>query len=125
MEPRRLLPWARRATVIAAVVAGLYLWSRFELLDLPAAGCSPLLSIAPGTTLWVDTRPPAYVAGDVAFFEGPAGDVLIAVVDSVPAPGRYWLLTDNEACPSDDSRELGAIPAERMRGRVVFAGSFP
>jgi len=124
MEPRRLVPWARRATLIAAVVAGLYLWSRYELVDLPSEGCSPLLAFAPGTTLWVDTRPPAYGVGDVVFFEDPLGAVQIARVDSIPAPGRYWLLTDDEDCPGVDSRGLGAIPAERMRGRVIFAGSF-
>ena len=124
MEPSRILPWARRATLIVAAVAGIYIWNRFEVFDLPEEGCSPLLSLAPGTTLWVDTRPRGYAVGDVVFFESAGGDVLIAMVDSIPAEDSYWVLTDNPDCPGADSSELGPIPAERMRGRVVFAGTF-
>ena len=119
-DPRRFLPWIRRASLAAAALGALWIYWRFELLELPGAGCSPLLRLAPGSRLVVDRRPPRLAAGDVVLFDLGDGSLGIAEVERVAAEG-LWLRTDAPGCPGPDSDELGWVAPERVGGRMVFA----
>jgi signal peptidase I len=61
---------------------------------------------------------------EVSLFRAPDGTPMVKRVTRPPR-GRFpdgegvWLLGDN-AASSRDSREFGAVPAERFRGRVVW-----
>ncbi|MDP6538550.1 MAG: hypothetical protein QF903_00835 [Planctomycetota bacterium] len=122
-DPRALIGWVRRATLLAVVGGVLYAVSRFELLEMPEDRCSPLLAIAPGTTLVVDLRAKVVEVGDVVFHEGDGGELWVGRVEALRA-GGLWIVTDAPSCPVADSRTLGEVAPERLRGRVVFGGSW-
>lgn len=131
LEPARILLFARRLLVLGTVAGGAYLWARYEWVTLPDEGCSPLVALAPGTTMLFDTRPRRLAVGSVVLFEGPDGQLLLGEIadpDRGPAerpPGALWVLTDDPDCPGLDSRTLGWIAPEAVRGRMVFAHAPP
>ena len=79
--------------------------------------------------MWIDRRPPRYHAGDVVFFEGPAQELHFGELREIRprASGgeELWIEIDDPRCPGADSRTLGWIARERMRGRLVFALAEP
>lgn len=125
MNPRRLQRSLRLFTLVIAGLGGFYLWNRYELIDLPVEGCSPLRRIRPGQTLWIDLSPSTISAGDVVFFELPDGQLALAQVDRLASePQRYWLLCDDPGCPGEDSDNHGWIPRELIHGRMMMAFDF-
>ena len=122
-DQRILLAWARRVTLLAALAGVFYAVSRFEILEMPSDRCSPLLALAPGTTLVVDLRPGACKSGDVVFHEGDAGEIWIGRIDEVRDEG-LWIVTDDDTCPVPDSELLGPVRSKRLRGRVVLSASW-
>jgi hypothetical protein len=122
VKPKRLQRLLRNATLLTAVAGGIYLWNRYELIDLPRAGCSPLKSLSPGNKLWVDLFPARIVVGDVLFFLPPQGQLSLARVERIEgAPERYWLAGDDPTCPTVASDELGWIPGDWVQGRLMMA----
>lgn len=120
--------------VLYAVVLGLVGYStwRFELTSLPSAGCSPLDSIAPGASLWVDTRPSQLHIGDDVLFREEGRERLAlgrirkppeALSDETQAMldrGALWISGDDNGCGARDSRLLGPIEPQRVQGRILF-----
>ena len=121
--PLRWLPRIRLAIVALALLATGWIVSRFEVLRLPDEACSPLLRFSAGAVLFVDGRPPSYGVGDAVFFTDATGALRLARIDARVEEGssRWILVTDNAACPSPASGELGPIDEAAMRGRVLFA----
>ena len=114
----------RRLVLAYALVALGYLLWRFDVQTLPAEGCSPLLGIRPGAHLLVDRRSRRFREGEILLFRDGTGRLLLARVAQAP-PGveasERWVLTDNPACPGEDSKTLGAVPLDRCVARVLFA----
>jgi hypothetical protein len=122
MTPARLQVLLRRGTLLLAAVGAAYLWTRFEVLPLPAGGCSPLRRLRPGTLLWVDRRPGPLEVGDVVFFRLADGTIVLGEVARREAsPPRSWVLTDDPACPGTDSDDLGWVPDGDVHGRLMMA----
>jgi hypothetical protein len=114
--------------LVASLAGALYLTWRIDFLRLPREGCSPVLRYAPGALLLVDSRPPRVFADDVVLFaEGPT--LLLGIVErfgeaqatSGSSAAPLWIVTDDEDCAGRGSDELGWIPADALRGRVLFA----
>ena len=106
MNPRRLQRILSRATLVGAALGGIYLWTRYEVMTLPEAGCSPLTRLAPGSFMWIDLRPGAIAAADVLFFELPDGRLALGEVERIDGEA-YWIVTDVEDCPAESSATLG------------------
>jgi len=124
LDPQRLVRPLRLLTLALAAAGALYLWRRYDLMLLPAGGCSPLASLAPGDRLLLDRRPRAPVVGDALVFAGPENALHLAVVRQARGSGdarELWLETEVADCPGPDSRELGWIPARSVRARVLLA----
>lgn len=135
MDARRRTRLLRRArfTIYAVAAAALvYLVLRFDLTTLPQEGCSPLRSIEPGASLWVDLWPRDLVPGDQVVFRGPGGELLLGAVATVPASapeevwraveaGALWIEGNVADCPSRDSRILGPIEVEAVEGRILLS----
>jgi len=122
VTPRRLQTILRRGTLIVAAIAGVYLWSRYEVIPLPAEGCSPLQRLSPGNLLWVDRYPSSVIVGDVLFFEQADGSVGLGEVARLEAaPERYWIVTDDDACPAPDSDDFGWVAPDAVYGRLLLA----
>lgn len=117
---KRGLAILRRASLVFAVGGALYMWQRYEWMQLPAQGCSPLIALRPGSRLWVDRRPSDLGPGDVLFFTLADGAVGFARCSRTAGP-NLWLETDNRECPGQDSDELGWIARDRIHGRLVMA----
>ena len=126
MTPKALQRLLRNATLVVTAAGGLYLWNRFELIDLPSQGCSPLKSLRPGNQLWVDLYPRRIEVGDVVFFQPPAGEVSLARVERIEEleESRYWLGGDAPACPGQGSEELGWVSRDWIQGRMMMALDF-
>ncbi len=122
MTPARLQLLLRRGTLVLAAVGVAYLWTRFELLPLPAEGCSPLRRLRAGTLLWVDRRPGPLEVGDVVFFRLEGGTIALGeVARRAESPPRSWILTDVPDCPGVDSDDVGWIEDEDVHGRLMMA----
>lgn len=132
-RPARLLFWARRLVLAYAAIGAGYLMWRFEVQTLPSGGVSPLVAYRPGAHLLVDTRARDGRVGDALLFHDELGRLLLGRVAERPSaadappgssdPGStgLWLLSDREDTELPDSRTLGAVPRERIAGRVVCA----
>lgn len=123
LEPRHVLRWAGRITMLVGLAGFAYLWRRFDTFVLPGP-CSPVVRLASGTRLVVDRRPPEYRSGDVVFFEGPAGVILLGELEREREDGAVWIATDAPDCPGIASERLGWIPRDLLRGRVVLASGW-
>lgn len=120
----RTLAWLRRALLLYAALAVIYLSWRFELQKLPSEGVSPLLEYRPGAHLLVDRRRLEAQPGEALLFRDESGRLLLARLGAKPAgearPG-LWLVADDPQARLPDSRSLGPIPPTRVVGRVVCA----
>ena len=121
MNPQRVVRRLQRGIVALAFLGSLYLVWRVELLRLPPAGCSPVLKYAPGALLLLDGKPRVLHPEDVVLFESEGTDTLYLGVVQRAEDGRYWIVTDDPACPGTDSDDLGWIPEASIRGRALLA----
>ena len=110
----------RRLSLLLALGGGFYLWQRYEVLPLAESGCSPLMSLSPGTKMWIDRRPSDLGVGDVLFYELPGGSISFGRCTRVDG-NKFWIETDVESCPSQASDELGWLPRKRIHARLVMA----
>lgn len=122
LSPRRVQRFLRNLTLVCAVAGGVYLWNRYELIDLPQEGQSPLKSLSPGNRLWVDLMPRTIVVGDVLFYAPPAGGLAFGRVERIEEePRRYWVVIDVPELDAPSSEELGWISSEQVQGRLMMA----
>ena len=126
MKRKRVLNLLRRGLIF--YVGGCLLWMlwRFDVQRLPEGSCSPLLEVHPGAYLLVDKRSSRYDDGDLVLFVDANDRILIGSIGTPPASvepdgDAVWIVTDNPECPGIDSRSLGPIPREQLRGRILFA----
>jgi signal peptidase I len=125
-HPVRVAPLAALLALLA-----LFIYLATEQLALPwvVSGRSMEPTLTAGDLVIVDLwsyrhRQPR--RGEIALFTGPrpAGAPLVKRVASPPADHRsarreVWLLGDNPEI-SNDSRRFGPVPADRIRGRLVW-----
>lgn len=135
IDQRKLLRRVRLAVRVVLIGAVVFFVWRYDLVRLPAEGCSPLFAFAPGDRLVVDRHPGTPAREDAVLFRGPDGELLLGVVGAPPesapehvwracAAGALWIVAEREGCPSPDSRRLGPIARERIEGRIAFALPF-
>jgi len=124
VTPARLQKILRRITLLLAAAGGIYLYSRFSLLVLPAEGCSPVVRYGPGTSLLLDQHPDEWSVRDVVIFEAEGGVVSLGEIERLNAEGAAWIVTDDPDCPAPSSVELGWIAEDRLAARVIFAASW-
>ncbi len=110
----------RRVAIVVAAVGAFYLYQRYEILPLDQAGCSPLMSLRPGSTLWIDRQPSNLGMGDVLFFTLPDGAVGFGRCTRTEGD-KLWVETDVDDCPAPDSDELGWLQPEQIHGRLIMA----
>ena len=114
--------------VVVLAALGFFLL-RFDIVGLPAQGCSPLLGIAPGAKLVVDRHPAAIEPGDGVLFRSPQGELLLGRVASPPASasaealaacraGALWLVSEDPDCSTADSTRFGPIAPAAIEGRI-------
>jgi len=118
VSQRQILRGVRALTLLLAGYYAISLGLRFELLSLPAEGCSPVARYSAGTRLLVDKRPPAWEVGDCVLVAGASHLVILA---DVSAEGLYWTATDAMECPGVSGPELGWLREEQLLGRVVMS----
>ena len=131
---RKALRSIRVGLVIFALASLYYINTNFEFLRLPEDRCTQISAFEPGVTLLVYTSPKTedLVFGDVVLFTLDSDAVTYGRLGTPPgakegelvSAGGYWILGDNPECPMDDSISLGAIPADRIVGRVLFPMRF-
>ncbi len=122
MKARKVLGVCRRLTWVLVLVGGFYLWNRYELMRFPSDGCSPLVSLRPGSVLWIDRESQAASVGDVLFYSIPTGQAAIGRCSKLrQSPPAFWIVADNPACPGPDSNSLGWIGLDQIQGRVLLA----
>ncbi|HIG10219.1 MAG: hypothetical protein ABGY71_08175 [bacterium] len=124
MNPRALQKPLGRLTLVLTILGGAWLWLHFEVLRLPANGCSPLARLAPGSLLWIDLKPKSIAPGDVLLFDIEGGRLALAEVEKT-RDDSFWLVTDVSACPGANSAELGWIARTNIRGRMILATGNP
>lgn len=123
MKPAQVQRIVRRLTLLLVAAGGFYLYSRFDMLVLPAEGCTPVSRYAPGTRLLLDTRPSGYELGDGVLFQSAPGVISLGLLDEIDENGEYWIAVDAADCPATSSAELGWIAQDRLVARVVLATS--
>ena len=117
---RALLRIMRRGTLLIAACSALYIGSRFDMLVLPEAGCSPVSRFSPGARVLVDRRPPQFFAGDCVFVEGGDGLVHLVLLGAMNEAGEFWTHTDTPDCPGADPALLGWVKPDDLLGRVAM-----
>ena len=89
------------------------------------AGVSMQPELLPGDRVLVDRwtyRQRQARIGEVVLLDGPSGVPMVKRVArraAVIGPGELWVLGDNTE-DSADSRRFGPLPADGLRGRVVY-----
>lgn len=125
MNPRRLIPHLRYASLALACIGVAYMVMRYSRFELPEAGCSPLLRFTPGEALLVDHRPPLLTPGDAVFFRGPDARLYLGLIartrGSAGSDLELWIETDDPDCPGTDSDDLGWVAASDVEARVMLA----
>lgn len=122
MDPRKLIPHARRVVLLVACVSLIYLWTRFEMYGLPRDGCSPLSRFSPGDRLLLDRRGEP-VRDQAVLVRGPDDVLYLGKVTRLrdgEAGLDVWIETDAPRCPGTDSDELGWIPEQDRVASVVL-----
>ena len=115
---------------VLAVVVGVFV-VRYDLVLLPAEGCSPLVGFEPGERLVVERRFLGQPDEGQVFLFRDGDELLLGRVAAPPASapeevwkavaeGSLWLVTERPECPGRDSRVLGPIPREAWWGRVTM-----
>lgn len=123
-DPRDVLRRARVVLLVAVVVGAGYLASRFTLITLPAAGCSPVSRFTAGDHLLVDSRPRPLAPTDAVLVRDPGGVLQLTLVEIVhPETGALWCGGDSAECPGFGSAAAGWIPATDVAGRVLLGWS--
>jgi signal peptidase I len=111
------------------LAAGSLLWLRWRPFRVAVEGASMSPTLEPGDWL-VAVRTRSVREGGLVVVEHPSrpGYEMVKRVAAVPGdlvgdrtlgPGEYWVTGDNEDA-STDSRSLGPIGRDRIRGRVVL-----
>jgi nickel-type superoxide dismutase maturation protease len=120
---------AQLAALLGLLAILIYLATDRLVLPWIVSGRSMEPALAPGDLVIVDLwsyrhRQPR--EGEVVLFDGPepSEPPLVKRVAAPPASSQaagdeVWLLGDNPEI-SDDSRRFGPVPADRIRGRVVW-----
>jgi signal peptidase I len=120
---------ARRHLGAAGAVAAALFLGRLVRYEISEASMIPALH--PGDWVIGVRRPRAIGRGDVVVVPHPSAEIdivkRVAAVggDAIPgskeplAPGTLWLLGDNPAAGSVDSRALGPFEAGSVRARIV------
>jgi len=125
VKSQAVLRWVRLAVTVAAVLAGLYLWQRFDWVRLPETGCSPVFEVKPGAGLLVDKRPGELHVGDIVLYRGRDGTLLLGRLHEIRADAlgevAFDVRGDREECPSPDSETLGALPRRALAARLLIA----
>ena len=114
--------------IAVAALGLLYLGKRFEVVSVPAEGCSPLYAYPPGTDLLVDKRFGELREGDAVLFQVRPGALQFGRVRAMAeGDGGEWVYTilgDDERCPIPDSSSLGDLPRSRVAARIILAMPF-
>ena len=122
MKKQQALAYLRRVTWLFAAGGAIYLWARYDLIRLPGAGCSPLLSLRPESVLWVDRYSRKALPGDVLFFSLPDGRVGFGrCAKRRENPDGYWIVSDNPSCLGPGSNEFGWVAPGDVQARMVMA----
>ncbi|MEO0652715.1 MAG: hypothetical protein AAFZ65_18725 [Planctomycetota bacterium] len=130
-SPSTWLRRCRRATLLLALLGGLYVYLRIELMTLPIDGCSPLFGVDPGDRMLLDRRATDVDRNDAVLFEGPEGRMHLGRVVDAPADlsaearaqldaGALWVVVEQPDCPGLDSTSIGPVERERVRAEVLF-----
>jgi nickel-type superoxide dismutase maturation protease len=69
---------------------------------------------------WVVRRGGPIRPGDVVVVERPDRPGLLVVKRVVRRAGDGWWVEGDNPAESDDSRQFGPVPAQAVRGRVVW-----
>ena len=120
MDAKLIIRRARVITISLAAAGALYLGARFDLLTLPAEGCSPVASVRPGVRLLVDRWVSSAVPGDIVFVSDGVGAVHLAILGVDEGEGGWVVRGDVQDCPlriPDDSR---AVTSDQLLGRVIL-----
>jgi nickel-type superoxide dismutase maturation protease len=113
----------RLAALLAILLAGIHASTTFLAMPWIVSGSSMEPTLAPGELVMVDLwsyRQRLPRPGEIVLVSdrSPGGGHLVKRVASTGEEG-LWLLGDN-AARSVDSREFGAVPFDRVRGRIVW-----
>ncbi|MEM9799859.1 MAG: hypothetical protein AAGA20_05995 [Planctomycetota bacterium] len=112
-------------TLLVAIGGLVYLVARFDLVSLPAEGCSPVAAYAPGDRVVVDRRTSGLAAGDAVFVRDQAGTMhLTTVLERRASDGALWCAPDVSDCPGFSSEESGWVSTDAVVGRVLLAWNF-
>jgi signal peptidase I len=121
VNARALLAWV--AATLGVASAGLLIAAEHLVMPWVVVGQSMEPTLHPGDRVLVDRwtyrhRRPR--AGEIALLLAPSDQPLVKRVAGPPtSDGRLRVVGDN-AANSVDSRQFGALPPRRFRGRIVF-----
>ena len=122
MKPTHIRRILRLVSLGGALLGLAWIYGRFDLVALPSEGCTPLFDLEPGDRVLVDRRPPNLATGHSVLFSDDRDRLLLGRISGAVAvaAGELWILTEDPLCPGDDSRQLGPVPVDRVRGRILF-----
>lgn len=110
------MPSVLRAIGATALAAASLRLTRFEIAE---ESMTPALM--PGDWVFAVKRPRRIRVGDIVVFEmRPGLDAVKRVATPPPGAAGLWLLGDNPAAGSVDSRSLGSIDPERIVARLLL-----
>ena len=122
----RGVPLAPIAVSLVLLAVAVVLGTEYVAVPWLVAGSSMEPTLRAGDRVLVDRwtlRHRAARAGDVVLLEGPGGVSIVKRISERPGgpadSEQVWVVGDNAAV-SVDSRQFGALPADRLRGRVVW-----
>lgn len=124
MDAATLSTKVRRAGYVLAAVGVFYLWSRYDVYDVPEIACSPVVGVAPGARLLLDRWAKDAREEDVLLFRAADGALHLGRVEAAPQPigdDVLWIGGDDPACPGYESSQSGTVPRERVVARVLLA----
>jgi len=124
MAPEELTRRLRRIAYVLAGTGALYLFVRYDLFDVPEAGCSPVVGVAPGARLLLDGWATDARVDDVVLFRDAAGALHLGRIVEPGEPlgsDAVWIGGDDPDCPGYESAASGAVPRSAILARVLVA----
>ena len=118
MNRNQIIVWMRRVTWMTALLGGMYLFLRFDTIQLEE-GISPIHRYGQGDRLLVDLHFDGLAEGNAVVVRGTDQALHLVLIERIDPEQGVWVRVDHPDGYSSESQ--GWLARDAVLGRVVLA----